>query len=246
MSSSLVAASPLAAAIVWSIALLVDPGPYEPASILLIGVGLLGMATVSLVGIVVARGRWALRLGLVAVAATLVLAITRPIDVFWVIGLVATALATTSLFLPVVTSNVRKLPSASGPPPRAILTVLVLIGAPFLIGVTSASPNWTDVVAGLSAPVSAFGYARVIPGGLWSVRIIWPALAVVLGIVDPGPAGAVGAALGVTVAVLAWHPSVKTAYHPPREMGSTFPIPPELTPPEVLDAAQIEDRGQTK
>ena len=65
---------------------------------------------------------------------------------------------------------------------------------------------------------------------------------VVLGL----PAGAVSAAMGLSAAVLAWHPSVKTAYHPPREAGSTFPIPPELTPRQILDSADLDEHGRRK
>jgi hypothetical protein len=62
-----------------------------------------------------------------------------------------------------------------------------------------------------------------------------------------GPvAGVVASALAVAVAALTWHPSVKASYHPPREVGTTFPIPPELAPREVLDAAEVDDSGRPR
>jgi hypothetical protein len=58
--------------------------------------------------------------------------------------------------------------------------------------------------------------------------------------------GFTSAALGVLVAALAWDSSVRTAFHPPREAGSAYPIPPELAPKEILDEAGIDDRGRRK
>jgi hypothetical protein len=46
--------------------------------------------------------------------------------------------------------------------------------------------------------------------------------------------------------VTAWGSSVKASYHPPREVGTTFPVPPELAPAEVLDAAEIDDTGKPR
>jgi hypothetical protein len=100
------------------------------------------------------------------------------------------------------------------------------------------------IVVGLSALVSAFLYARVIPGGLLAIRILWPGLAIGLAPLFGFPGGLVSALFGITVAGLAWHPSVKTAFHPLSETGTTYAIPPELTPEEVLDAAQIDDHGR--
>jgi hypothetical protein len=60
------------------------------------------------------------------------------------------------------------------------------------------------------------------------------------------PTAFVSAALGLIVGILAWDRSVKTSYHPPREVGTTFPIPPELAPEEVLDAAEIDDKGRRR
>jgi hypothetical protein len=34
------------------------------------------------------------------------------------------------------------------------------------------------------------------------------------------------------------------AFYPPRETGKAYPIPPELAPKEVLDAAEIDERGR--
>jgi hypothetical protein len=56
--------------------------------------------------------------------------------------------------------------------------------------------------------------------------------------------GVAAVLVAVIVAAFSWRPEVKASYHPPREVGSTFPIPPEMTPPDVLDAAHVDDKGR--
>lgn len=237
--------SPLGAALAWVLALLIEPGDLPPSSTLLAGIGLLAMATTSVVGLVVTGARWAHHLGVGAVAATLAIASLRPIDLIWWVGLALSAVAATALFLPGVTDRVRKLPAAAGPPPAAVIPPLALLGAPFIIGIAAMDVSGLPVLAvGLSAPLFAYLYARVLPGGLWGVRLLWPLLALGVSPALGMPAGLVTGLLGLAVAVVAWRPDVKASYHPPREVGSTFPIPPEMTPPEILDAARLDDKGR--
>lgn len=247
MKSPLLAVTPLVAAVAWTVALIVDGGPFDSTSVFLICIGLLGMGAISVVGIIVAGGRWARWLGLVVVGATALLAVVRPFDTLWVVGLVTTSLAGASLFLASVTSRVRKLPAAAGPPPMVVVVPLTLLGIPFVLGIAANdSTPWLTLVVGLTAPLAAFVYSRVLPGGLLAVRILWPALAIIAAYPMGSPGGFVSASLGVLVAALAWNPMVKTAFHPPIETGSTYPIPPELAPQEVLDEAGIDDRGRAK
>jgi hypothetical protein len=213
--------------------------------VLLVMTGLLAMATVGMVGLTVTGGRWAHRTSLCGVTAMLVLAALRPIDALWVIALVATLLAGIALLSPPLTSEVRRLPAATGPPIRAVLVPLILIGLPYVLGVAAWSdPSSGTLVVGLGAPLAALWFARVFPGGLYVVRLIWPALAIGLASTQPPAPASVSILAGVVIAVLAWHPSVGVAFHPPRETGTVYPIPPELTPREVLDSADLDDQGR--
>ncbi|MBW3667324.1 MAG: hypothetical protein KY394_06995, partial [Actinobacteria bacterium] len=202
-------------------------------------------ATTAVVGLVVTGARWAHRVSAGGVAATLVIAALRPIDAMWWVGLVFTAVAAAALFLPSVTQRVRKLPAAAGPPPAAVIPPLTLLAAPLIVGIAAIdAPRLPALVIGLSAPLFAYLYARVLPGGLWGVRILWPLLAGGLSPALGIPAGLVTGLLALGVAVVAWRPEVKASYHPPREVGTIFPIPPEMTPPEILDAARVDDKGR--
>ena len=59
-------------------------------------------------------------------------------------------------------------------------------------------------------------------------------------------AAVVSAGLGITIAIVARDPSVKVAFYPPRERGSVFPIPPELAPHEILEAADVDEKGKRR
>lgn len=235
------------AALSWVTAIVVDSTPLSAAPAFLVGLGLLAMSTVALVGMIVSGGRWAHRLGLTALAAGVVLAVIRPIDFFWVLSVVITTAALVALLSPTLLASIRKLPSASGPPPRAITPPLILLATPAILGFLGNDATvWALLVVGVSAPNVAFLYSRVIPGGLIALRLLWPAMALAMSPWLGWLAGAAAAIMAVTVAVISWDDSVKASYHPPREVGSTFPIPPELAPKEVLDAAEIDDQGRSR
>lgn len=243
----LLSSTPLVAAMIWAVAFVVDPGPLAPGSVLLTSVGLVGVTTLGLVGITVTGGRWAHRVCLGSVVAMVVLAVVRPIDTIWVVALVTTVLAGVALLSPALTGALRRLPPATSPPLRAVMIPLLLIGIPYLLGLAAwDEPSAGTMVVGLGAPAAALWYARVLPGGLYVVRAIWPALAVGLAFTQWLAPALVSALSGLVVALLAWHPTVKVAFHPPREVGSVYPIPPELAPGEVLDSANLDERGRPR
>ncbi len=245
MRTSLLAATPLASALAWSAALISDGTPLEPVPALLVGIGMILSATVSTIGMVLTGGRWSRSLGLMVLLVTAVVAVIRPFDGWWVIGVTLSAVSLTALLSPALSRTIRKLPSASGPPPRAVAAPLVLLMAPCVMGLlgNDAAP-WALLTVGLTAPLTAFVYSRVLPGGLLAIRIGWPLLALTLTPWLGLACGATSAILGLVVAVLSWDGSVKASYHPPREVGTTYVIPPELTPKEILDAAEIDESGR--
>jgi hypothetical protein len=233
--------------LLWVVALLVEPGPLHAGSILLIGLGLIALATVAVVGMVVSGARWARRAAWAATLSTLALAAIRPIDPLWALALGVSVITVFALASGQATAGSRRQPAAAGPPRRAVLLTLVLVAYPFPLGLAAWDrPNTATLVVGLSAPMAALWYARVLPGGLIAVRVLWPAMAAGLSIAQSLAPGIVSVAGALTVAVLAWHPSVKHAFHPPRAVGTSFPIPPELAPREVLEAAELDERGNPR
>lgn len=238
---------PLVATLVWTIALIIDPGPLVPGSVLLVGLALIATATVGIIGVHLVGGRWALRTAIASVIGTVPVAIFRDIDIWWSVGVIASSLAGMVLFLPSTTGRIRKLPAAAGPPARAVLLPLLLLGAPYPLGLAAwDTANWATLTLGLTAPLAALWYARVFPGGLYVVRFVWPGMAFALAFYQSLPSTLVSIALGLIILTIAWHPSVKVAFHPPRETGSAYAIPPELAPKEILDAARIDEAGRRK
>jgi hypothetical protein len=238
-------ATPLAAALLWVAALAVDPGPYGTAALLLIGIGVLVMAAVSVIGLVLVGGRWARRLALATQAAMLVIAAVRPIDAWWVVALATTAVSTVVLLVGAPSQGVRKLQAASGPPERSVLVILTLLSAPTTFGLASFDPpTATTMVLALSAPLVGFWYSRLLPGGFYLIRYGWPGAALVLALSLRPAAAVVSVIWGLAVAVMAWHPSVRVAFYPPRQRGTAYPIPPELAPQEIRKAIQPDRRGR--
>lgn len=247
MRTAFGAATTQLAALGWTLALLIDATPLEAAPAFLVGLGILSMSTVAMVGMIAVGGRWAHRLGLIALGFMVALAIVRPIDLVWLIDVGLTAIAFLALLSPFVTRTIRRLPSASGPPPRAITPPLILLATPAILGfLGNGSEPWALLIVGLGAPNVAWLYSHVIPGGLVAMRLIWPVVAIVLSPWMSLWAGIASVTIAVAVIALSWHKSVKASYHPPREVGTAYPIPPELAPKEVLDAAEIDDRGRPK
>lgn len=247
MISVTVAFVPLLAALAWVFALIVDPASWDETSVFLIGFGLVLNGTVASVGIVIAGGRWAQRLALLVMAGTGVIAVARPVDALWVVAIALSALGVLALLTPPLVSHIRKLPSASGPPERSVLLTLAMLGVPLLVGLASwTGANWATLVAGLTAPLAAFAYARVLPAGYYLARFGWPVLAALLSIPQDMAAGIATVACAVAVFALGMDSSVRVAFYPPVERGSAYAIPPELAPREVLDAAQIDDKGRRR
>ena len=240
-------AMPLAASLVWTAALIVDPGPLAPGNVLLVGLALISTSAVGVIGILLAGSRWAHRTAIASVAGTFAIAIIRDVDIWWTAGVVASSLAAIVLFLPATTWRIRKLPAAAGPPARAVLLSLVLLAAPFALGLAAwDTTSWATLILGLTAPLAALWYARVFPGGLYVVRLLWPGMAFGLAPFQDLTAALVSIAFGVIVLVIAWHQSVEIAFHPAVESGTAYSIPPELAPQEILDAARIDDKGRRK
>ena len=247
MRRIVLAATPLASALLWVAALMAEPGPYLPAAVFLIGIGVVAMATAGVVGMVLVGGRWAQRLTLSAQGATLVIAALRPLDIWWVIALAMTVAAVVSVLVGPIWTGFRKLPSATGPPQRSVLVMVMLLATPALMGLVSyEGTTVATMIVGLSGPLVAFWYSRVLPGGYYVLRLGWPAIAIGLAFGQESVAAVASAALGTAVTVAAWHPSVRVAFYPPRQRGATFPIPPELAPAEILGAADIDDRGKPR
>lgn len=235
----------LLATAAWTLVLGRAETRFAGASVVLMAVSLWTATVASLTGMLVARSRWARRTGLGITVAHAALAVAVPADPIWWVALGLSATAAMLLSGPWLTGVLRSRPHATGPPTRAVLVPLVLVGTPFAVGLAGGQGGAALAVGGL-ALLAAFWFIRTLPWALTVVRFVWPLAAVALAWPLGLPAGVVAAAAGVAVAVLAWNKSVTRAVIPLVERGSVVRIPPELAPGEVLDAARLDERGRPR
>lgn len=244
VKSTLIAAAPMAAVLVWLTAIMVDPGPYTPTSVLLIGFGWLLLSTVSTVGLVLVGGRWALYTLLVTLSTTFGVATLAPLNGWTVAGLSTSSAALILLLSPRQERLVRKLPSASGPPPRSVVVTIGALGLPLALGLIPTNPNSWVLLMAACGPISAFLYSRTIPGGLASMRFGLMTAALLASAFMTLPHSLTVLVICASITVIAWSPDVAVAFRPLIEKGSTYAIPPELAPKEILKGAGIDERGR--
>jgi hypothetical protein len=244
VKSTLIAATPMAAVLVWLTAIMFYPGPYEPTSVLLIGSGWLLLAAVGTVGLVLVGGRWALYTILMTLGTTFWVATLVPLNGWTVAGLASSSAALVLLLSPRQDRLVRKLPSASGPPPRSVIVTVAALGLPLALGLIPVNPNYWVLAMAACGPVSAFLYSRTIPGGLALMRFGLLAVALPASVLMPLPHSLTAVAICAFITAIAWSPDVAVAFRPLIEKGSTYAIPPELAPKEILDGARIDEKGR--
>lgn len=232
------------AILIWLAAIMLDPGPYHPNSVLLTGLGWLLLSTVATVGLVLVGARWARRTLIVVLGTTLWVGTVIPLSPWSMVGLGATALSLILLLSPSQHRLVGKLPSAAGPPARSVIVTLAALGLPLALGLILADANsW---VLGMAAcgPLAALLYSRTIPGGLAAMRFGLIAAALAFAAFMPLPHAIVAVLVSAATTSAAWSSDVAVAFRPLIEKGTSYAIPPELAPKEILDRAGIDESGQ--
>lgn len=235
----------MAAVLVWLAAIMIEPGRFDPTSVLLTGLGWLLLSTVGTVGLVLVGGRWALNTLLVVLGTTFWVASISPLSAWSVTGLGVSAVGLVLLLSPQQRRMVRKLPSAGGPPPRSVFVTLAALGYPLALGLVPAEANSWVLVTAACGPLTALLYSRTVPGGLAAMRFGLMSATLATALLMPLPHSITALVLSVAITAAAWSTDVAIAFRPLIEKGSTYAIPPELAPKEILDGAGIDEKGQT-
>ena len=232
------------ASVLGAVRLAVDPEPLAADAAALLALGALLLTVVSLVGLVMARSRWARLTGLGVAVSWVGVFAASPIDPLGVAMLAAATTAAAAYAGPWAARWARRLPRADGPPTAGVVALLTLLATPVVVAVASADglhpAGWAFSAWSLAA---AWGLGRSLRPALWAVRVAHPALALAAGALAGIPGGIAVAASGIVPAVAAWHPSVADAVAS-LDPVATVAMPPELTPADVLEAAGIDDRGR--
>lgn len=223
-------------------------GVVDPSAALVAGAGLVVFTIVAASGTLLARGRWAAPADAAVALTWIGLAVVVPLEGLSIALLVVAAAALAAALGPWLRRWLRRLPRADGPPPAAVVLLLALMATP--VAAALASPNGIGIGAVVLAAWSAalaLGIARMLPGSLLAARVVHPALAIAAAVETGMPGGAVITATAAVVAAMAWRRDVALAITPvsPRR-GDAIAIPPELVPPEILEAAGLDDRGRPR
>ncbi len=241
-------AAVVAATVVWALRLVAADEPFAAASAVLVAGDALVLAVVATAGLLLARSQWAryLAVGLLVAEAALVAALPRD-GWTWAV-LAAVGGAGLLVAAPAATRWVRRLPGAGGPPPRVVVLLVVLLALPGVAGLAVPDgPGAAQWVLAAAALGLAWGYSRAHAGALWGLRLGFPVIALVAALTSGWPGGAAIAAVAAAATALAWLRDARLAalpLAPPRV--ETYRVPPELAPPEVLDAAGLDPSGRRR
>lgn len=239
----LVPAALVVAALAWASSLVFGDGPLSPSSAALLGGDLLILATVVAVGTVLAGGAWTGRAAAGLTVAMASLAFCQPIDGRWVAAVLATFFSAVGI----VGNRRRSRNPGAELPVRAIVLVLGLLALPGVVAACApggiAPSGW--LLAAFAA-VSAWGYGRASVPFVWALRLLLPLLGGAAASAS-GWRGGIVLAAAAALTGLAWtREAMAAAVGPAIRRTAPVPIPPELTPQEVLHAAGYDERGRRK
>ncbi len=247
-SPVVIGATIVLASVAWALALVFGSGPLAASAAALLAADQLIVGTVIGVGIVLSRGRWTGRAAFLLLVGQALLGVFLEADGWWIAGVLLTAGGIAALAGPWLRGWLRKLPRADGPPPKAVVLNLSLVSLPTLVAVTGfesvSTGGW--LLSGF-ALISGWAYSQAWLPALWAVRVGLPVLGIAAAAALPWP-GAVLIGLAVALlTALAWSQEVWQATLSPAALPvNLIPIPRELTPPEILEAAGLDDRGRPK
>lgn len=210
---------------------------------LLESLGLLVMVTVGLVGLFVARGRWARRYLWLALVIEGALFVTSGSFSLTLVAILAAAM---SLGLPELDGWTRQLRKADAPPAPAVLLPLALISMPAVLGL-AVNSNTAVWAFSLASAVGAWSYARAHRITLWALRLAYPAIGIAVAVGLPlWQSVILGALVGFCV-VLAWKPGALLGIQPlePRRVEAK-PVFAEMAPPEIMDEIGRDSHGRKR
>jgi hypothetical protein len=236
----------LASAVAWALVLVFSDGTFAESSAALLAIDLVVVTTVGVVGLTVARSRWARRLLIGLLLVQLLGAFEVPVGWGSAIALAVTVIGLVSLSGPWLNEWAGSLPRTNAPPATAVALTLGVLLMPGWIAILS--PQGLTVGRALLAaacfPV-AWAYGRALGIALWVVRLAFLPAAVLSMI---GSAVVTAVAISVYAAglvILAWTADARIAVEPTEvRPGTAFPIPPDLTPSEILSAARLDRQGR--
>lgn len=247
LTSILTTLALLVASLSAAVVLTGDAAVWIDGAGVMVASGHLLLTAITIVGSLVGAARWSVGLGAVLAGVIAIPAVAHPIGPAWILMVGAAGLALAGLLGTGLRAVVRQRPPADSPPKKAAALVLGLLAGPVLIG--ALQPNGVDlfdwILAGGTVALAVW-YSRAQPAALWATRLGLPITVTASLLAVPFP-GSVAAAIGFAALTwLAWSTDARIAVIPLASPGRAVPIPAELAPGEILDAAGLDSRGRRK
>ena len=242
----LAAALTLLTSLSWAGSLTIAPHPWTPTGAGVIAAGLLVTAAVAVTLVVVQSSPVGYRTSWSLLAIEALIASLQPITGTWWTGVIL--IAATGAFLTDATLGgwIRQQPPPTPIPATSLALCLTLLAGGPVTALASPSTalTWLPMLT-IGVWLVLVWYVQRWPGRELAPRLATPVLAVG-GLLLPGPARWIWVAVMLLSAFLAWTAGSRLAVRPLVERGHPVPIPPELTPADVLHTAGIDDKGRKK
>lgn len=211
----------LAALGLWATTLMTGGTTLSPAPARSAGAAAWVAGIVVLVGFVVARGRWAQRLGVGLMVSAVVPAAFIESWVGFGVGVLLAGAAGVALLVGPSARWIRPGRSVEAPPDAAVVLMIAFVVWPLVGAPLAGHPLGLVLWVG---PVLAFWYGRATQLGLWVARF-GPVLALIAA-VGAGPMGwLLAGAIAVVTAWWAWQPEARLAVLPLTGRPSTGVCP---------------------
>lgn len=225
----------------------ISPAPLADGAAILATAGLVIAGLVAVAGVLLARSRWSRWLA-AGVAATWVGIGTTQSSRWGMATAAVAAVALAGVAGPWLARWLRRRPTADGPPPAAVVALLGLVATPAALALALAdgvpAAGW---MLGVWSPVAALAIGRAWPGALAIGRVLHPLVAAACGVLLPLPGMAVALGSAAVVSGATWRRDVAVAIAPVVPVtGAAVRFPPELTPPEILEAAGLDETGRRR
>lgn len=196
----------------------VAPSPFAGSSAAVVAIGAVLFSTITVAGLVLVRGRWTRRLGVIVALVELGTLAATDLDTWTPWGwatLVLGLLTLGGLAGRWLDGWVRMRPSATGPDPRAVVLLLGLLALVPAVGL--ASPSGLETahgVLGAAGVFLAWAYSKAQVWSLWGIRVALPIITVPALFVSPLLGALFLALLVAYLVALAWTKEALLAVQP--------------------------------
>lgn len=232
--------------LLWAGRVLFGSSPWGTAGATLVAAGLIVLTSTTVIALLLSPGQW-VRNSVTAIGvAWALMAIVLPIETSWVAAVITSGTGVGLIWTRRMDGWFRQV-SPDRVPTRATVLAMALLWLPAVAGAVSApavtAGGW--IMAGFGL-IGGWAYARALPGALWTIRLgIAPVGIIATAGLHVVPSSVTLWAVTTIVAVLAWTGDARSAVRSPSPRRvATVSILPEVTPPDLLEAAGYDRRGR--